>query len=150
MPLLFLQYFLFSRVKAEPSRSFRGVGNFFFTGFSIDMKVTQIQSGQIFRNEQQQPKRREFIDKLSDAVTNPRDVNDCVAVPRGIFKAYLLIMGGFGLLGISGALPAKLKNTKMVLNIAGNVLNVLSAIYFAKPFAVRGLSPTVKREDVNN
>ena len=33
------------------------------------------------------------------------DVNDCVAVPRGIFKAYLWIMGGFGLLGISGALP---------------------------------------------
>ena len=58
-------------------------------------------------------------------------------------------MGGFGLLGISGALPQKMKNTKMVLNIAGNILNFLSAIYFAKPFAFKGVSPTVKQEDLN-
>jgi hypothetical protein len=92
----------------------------------------------------------EFIDRFSNAVRNPRDVNDCVAVPRGIFKAYLFIMGGFAALGISGALPQKMKNTKMALNIVGNVLNFISAIYFAKPFAVKGVSPTVKREDVNN
>lgn len=113
------------------------------------MNISKIQTTTPnFRNEQ--PKKREFIDKFSEAVRNPRDVNDCVAVPRGIFKAYLFIMGGFGLLGISGALPQKMKNTKMMLNITGNILNFISAIYFAKPFAVKGLSPTVKREDVNS
>ncbi len=112
------------------------------------MNISKIQTiTPNFRNEQ--PKKREFIDKFSEAVRNPRDVNDCVAVPRGIFKAYLFIMGGFGLLGISGALPQKMKNTKMLLNITGNILNFISAIYFAKPFAVKGVSPTVKREDVN-
>lgn len=111
------------------------------------MKVSRIQPNLNFQNSQ--PQKREFIDVLTDAVKNPSDVNDCVAVPRGIFKAYLLIMGGFGLLGISGALPAKLKNTKMALNIAGNTLNVLSAVYFAKPFAIKGLSPTVKKENKN-
>ncbi len=112
------------------------------------MNISKIQTTPNFYNTQNQPK-REFIDKLTDAVKNQRDVNDCVAVPRGIFKAYLFIMGGFGLLGISGALPQKMKNTKMVLNIAGNVLNFISAIYFAKPFAVKGVSPTVKKEDIN-
>lgn len=112
------------------------------------MNISKIQTTPNFYNTQTPPK-REFIDRLTDAVKNPRDVNDCVAVPRGIFKAYLFIMGGFGLLGISGALPQKMKNTKMVLNIAGNVLNFISAIYFAKPFAVKGVSPTVKKEDIN-
>ncbi len=113
------------------------------------MNISKIQNiNTTFKNEP--PKKREFIDRLSYAVTNPRDVNDCVAVPRGIFKAYLFIMGGFGLLGVSGALPQKMKNTKMALNIAGNVLNFISAIYFAKPFVVKSLNPTVKREDVNS
>ncbi len=111
------------------------------------MNIQKIQSSQNFYSNQQQ--KPEFIDKLTGAIRNQRDVNDCVAVPRGIFKAYLFIMGGFGLLGISGALPQKMKNTKMVLNIAGNVLNFLSAIYFAKPFAFKGVSPTVKQEDLN-
>lgn len=118
----------------------------------IVMNISRIQNQvpQFKSIQKEQPKKREFIDVFSDAVRNPRDVNDCVAVPRGIFKAYLLIMGGFGLLGISGALPQKMKNTKMSLNIAGNVLNFLSAIYFAKPFAVKGVSPTVKKDEVNN
>lgn len=109
------------------------------------MNISKIQTTPNFQNTQQ-PQKREFIDKLTDAVRNPRDVNDCVAVPRGIFKAYLFIMGGFALLGISGALPQKMKNTKMALNITGNILNFISAIYFAKPFAVKGLSPTIKKE----
>lgn len=109
------------------------------------MQISQIQNKPNFYNNSK-PQKREFIDIISDNVRNPRDVNDCVAVPRGIFKAYLFIMGGFALLGISGALPQKMKNTKMALNITGNILNFVSAIYFAKPFAVKGLSPTIKKE----
>ncbi len=112
------------------------------------MNISKIQTSQNFYSTKQQQK-PEFIDKLTGVIRNQRDVNDCVAVPRGIFKAYLFIMGGFGLLGISGALPQKMKNTKMVLNVAGNILNILSAVYFAKPFAFKGVSPTVKKENLN-
>ncbi len=114
------------------------------------MKVQRIQPNTNFRNtETTQPKKREFIDFVSETVQNQRDVNDCVAVPRGIFKAYLWIMLGFGLIGISNALPQKMKVTKSALSIIGNACNILSAFYFAKPFAFKGVSPTVSREEVN-
>ena len=117
------------------------------------MKVSQIQS-QNFRNTQAQqqakePKKREFIDKLMGVVQNQQDVNDCVAVPRGIFKAYLWIMGGFGLIGIANALPQKWKVAKSTLAIVGNTMNVISAFFFAKPFAFKGVSPDAKMEDYN-
>ena len=35
------------------------------------------------------------------------------------------------------------------LAIIGNTMNILSALYFAKPFAFKGVSPTVKQEDYN-
>lgn len=98
---------------------------------------------------QKRDKKPEFIDKILGAVKNQDDINDCVAVPRGIFKAYLWIMSGFGLLGISGALPSKLAKTKSVLNIVGNICNIVSAFYFAKGFAFKGVSPTVKMKDIN-
>ena len=78
------------------------------------MRIQKIQSHQTFKNTSQQPPKKEFIDKLMGVVQNQRDVNDCVAVPRGIFKAYLWIMTGFGLIGISGALPQKFGKTKSI------------------------------------
>ena len=95
--------------------------------------------------------KREFIDVITDAVKNPRDVNDCVAVPRGIFKAYMLIMSGSALLALSGLIKGKRplgKTTKTTMIVLGWVLNTLSALYFAKPFAFKGLSPTVKKENL--
>ena len=86
----------------------------------------------------------EFIDKLLSKVQNQSDINDCVAVPRGIFKAYLWIMGGFGLIGIARALPAKWKTAKSALSITGNIMNIISAFFFAKPFAFKNVSPTIK------
>lgn len=94
----------------------------------------------------EQPKqKREFIDIILDKVKNPRDVEDCVTVPRGIFKAYILLMSGSSMMLISSALPKTLKKTKMLLNIGSAVLSAASAVFFAKPFAVKGLSPTVKK-----
>ena len=115
------------------------------------MKVQKIQNHTSFKSqaETQTTKKPEFIDKLMNVVQNQDDVNDCVAVPRGIFKAYIWIMGGFGLIGISNALPQKLKGLKSALAIVGNAMNIISAFYFAKPFAFKGVSPTVKQEDFN-
>ena len=123
---------------------------FKFLCFNNLMKVQSIQTTN-FKNavSKQEPKKPEFIDKLMGVVQNQRDVNDCVAVPRGIFKAYLWIMGGFGLIGIGGALPAKMKTAKSALIITGNIMNMISAFFFAKPFAFKGVSPTVDMKEVN-
>lgn len=115
------------------------------------MKVSKINNISYKQNPQvQQPKKREFIDVIADNVRNPRDVEDCVAVPRGIFKAYIYLMIGSSLMLSAAALPQKLKKSKMFLNIASAICSATSAVYFAKPFAVKGLSQTVNREDYQN
>ncbi len=115
------------------------------------MNISRIQTNQNFKNTtvQQQSKKPELIDKFLGEIRNQDDINDCVAVPRGIFKAYLWIMGGFGLLGISGALPKKFGKTKTTLNVIGNICNAISALYFAKGFAFKGNSPTVEMDKFN-
>ncbi len=112
------------------------------------MNISKIQTTTNFYNNQK-PQKREFIDVLADNVRNPRDVNDCVAVPRGIFKAYLYLMAGSSTMMLAGFMPKKWNAAKTATNILGVLLNFVSAIYFAKPFAVKGLSPTVKKEDIN-
>lgn len=110
------------------------------------MNISKIQTNQNFYNTQTHKPKREFIDIIADNVKNPRDVEDCVAVPRGIFKAYMYLMAGSGLLSIANFLPQKLKGMKTSFNILGCILNIISAVYFAKPFAIKGLVPTVKKE----
>ena len=109
------------------------------------MKVQQIQNlnFQSTVRAEMPAKKREFIDIIADNVKNPRDVQDCVAVPRGIFKAYILLMAASSLMLIAAATPNKFKGIKTTLNILSAILSGLSAVYFAKPFAVKGLSPTV-------
>ena len=109
------------------------------------MNVSKIQTRPNFYNNEK-PKKREFIDVIADNVKNPRDVQDFVAVPRGLFKAYIYLMAGSGLLSISNFLPNKWKGAKTTVNILGAILGIISAVYFAKPFAIKGLSPTVEKE----
>lgn len=114
------------------------------------MNISKIQTNTKFYNnfqaKSESNKKHEFIDILTENVRNPHDVNDCVAVPRGIFKAYLYLMGGSSVLMLANLIPAKLKKTKTAANMAGILLNFISAVYFAKPFAVKDLSPTVKKD----
>ena len=115
------------------------------------MKVSSISKVQFNNNpiDASKEHKKEFIDFIVDNVKNPRDVQDCVAVPRGIFKAYILLMIGSSLGMISGALPQKWKIAKILLNTSCAIFSAASAVYFAKPFAFKGLSETVKREDIN-
>ena len=131
--------------------SFYILANILFMCFNLSMNINRIQLNTNFRNSStlQQDKKPELIDKLMGVVQNQRDVNDCIAVPRGIFKAYLWIMTGFGLIGIATALPQKLAKTKSALSIVGNICNIMSAFYFAKPFAFKGVSPTVDMNEMN-
>lgn len=120
------------------------------------MNISKIQTNTNFynnfqaKNDSEKSKKREFIDVLTDNVKNPRDVNDCVAVPRGIFKAYLYLMAGSSTMMLANLLPQKWNGARKATNILGVILNFISAIYFAKPFAVKDLSPTIKREDLQN
>lgn len=120
------------------------------------MNISKIQTNTNFynnfqaKNDSEKSKKREFIDVLTDNVKNPRDVNDCVAVPRGIFKAYLYLMAGSSTMMLANFLPQKWNGARKATNILGVILNFISAIYFAKPFAVKDLSPTIKREDLQN
>ena len=110
------------------------------------MNISRIQTQPGFYNTPSKKPKREFIDVIADNVKNPRDVQDCVAVPRGIFKAYIYLMAGSGLLSISNFLPQNWKGTRTSLNVLGALLGIVSAVYFAKPFAIKGLSPTVKKD----
>ena len=97
----------------------------------MNMKVNKIQNTISYKATQPDKQKPEFIDKFTDAIKNPRDINDCIAVPRGIFKAYLLIMSGTGIIAIANLLPEQIKKlkfsgTKKVLSIAGWVLNILN------------------------
>ncbi len=114
------------------------------------MNINKIQTQPNFFSTNSNKPKREFIDIIADNIRNPRDVNDCVAVPRGIFKAYIYLMAGSGLMTIANFIPQKFKAIKNSLNITGAILNIISAVYFAKPFAVKGLSPTVRKEDIKN
>jgi len=119
------------------------------------MKVSRIQNDINFmktKTPEKQKNRREFIDVFTDAIKNQRDVDDCIAVPRGIFKAYLLIMAGTGLIAIANIIPSQTKRhgfgkAKTAMSITGWVLNILSAWFFAKGFAINGMSKTVNRDE---
>ena len=113
------------------------------------MNISKIQNTPNFYNNKKSQK-REFIDVLTENVKNPRDVNDCVAVPRGIFKAYLYLMAGSSTMMLANFLPEKWHAAKKFTNILGVILNFISAIYFAKPFAIKDLSPTVKNNSEMN
>ena len=58
-------------------------------------------------------------------------------------------MAGSSTMMLANFLPQKWNSAKKATNILGVILNFISAIYFAKPFALKGLSPTVKRENIN-
>ena len=56
-------------------------------------------------------------------------------------------MAGSSTMMLANFLPQKWKGAKTATNVLGVILNFISAIYFAKPFAVKDLSPTVNRND---
>ena len=111
------------------------------------MKIQKIITSTKFGNINKNREKREFIDVITDSVRNPRDIQDCVVVPRGIFKSYIYLMSGSSMMLMAAALPQKMKNTKAILNIFSAILSGISAVYFAKPFAVNGLSPTVNKNE---
>lgn len=116
------------------------------------MKIIRINNNLNFKGNEPNKRNKlnvmdNVIDCIEKSVKNPKDINDCVAVPRGIFKAYISLMTGTGLMAIANLLPQKATGIKKGVNLIGWGLNILSAYYFAKPFAFKGNVPTVTKEN---
>jgi len=88
-----------------------------------------------------QQKRTHLTDNFSTKIKNSADMNDCVNVPRTIFKGYLSFMVGTALM----SLGALVKNpvAKKTLNISAIGLTTFGTWAFVRPYVLKGAVPTV-------
>lgn len=108
------------------------------------MKVQQIQ--------QQYPKfksnsantKEKLTDKFSTKIKNSADMNDCVSVPRTIFKGYLAFMVGTALNGLAMFIPDKAKKIKTTMMVGGSLINTYGIWAFARPYILKDIVPTIK------
>ena len=118
------------------------------------MKVQKIQSQNNFKSVspvnksdnsvQQKELKESFTDKFSTRIKNSADLNDCVSVPRSVFKGYLAFMLGTSALTIGTFIPQKLKKLKTGLMVAGNLINLYGIWSFVRPYIITDAAPTVK------
>lgn len=106
------------------------------------MKVQKIQPQNYgFKSEEKQTKEK-LTDKFSSRIRNSADLNDCVAVPRSVFKGYLAFMLGTTMVFLGNYIPnKKLKNTAQ---IAGNLMNSWGVWSFVRPYVIKDATPTIK------
>lgn len=110
------------------------------------MKVQNIQQykSSFKSTEAEQPKKEKFTDKFSSKIRNSADLNDCVAVPRSVFKGYLAFMLGTAMLTLGSFLPQNSKGLKTGTLIAGNLINTWGVWSFVRPYVLKDATPTVK------
>lgn len=96
---------------------------------------------------QQPVKSKKPTDRFETYIKNTADMNDCIAVPRTIFKGYLGVMFGTALASIAGMLkPSKIKTG---LNIAAIGLSAFGTWSFARPYVLKGAVPNAKPSTKN-
>ena len=107
------------------------------------MKVQNIQqyTPKLTFNSAEQ--REKLTDKFSTKIKNSADMNDCVAVPRTIFKGYLAFMVGTALNGLAMFIPDKAKKIKTSMMVAGSLINTYGIWAFARPYILKDIVPTV-------
>ena len=89
-------------------------------------------------------KKESFTDKFSTRIKNSADLNDCVSVPRSVFKGYLAFMLGTAALTLGAFIPQKAKKVKNFILVAGNLVNLFGIWSFVRPYIVKDAAPTVK------
>ena len=89
-------------------------------------------------------KKESFTDKFSTRIKNSADLNDCVSVPRSVFKGYLAFMLGTAALTLGSFIPQKAKKVKNFILVAGNLVNLFGIWSFVRPYIVKDAAPTVK------
>ncbi len=96
-----------------------------------------------------QIKKKKFTDNFETKLKNSADMNDCISVPRTIFKGYLGIMFGTSIAAIANLIksPSKIKTA---MNIAAIGLSTYGTWSFARPYVLKGAVPTVKAGSKKN
>lgn len=92
------------------------------------------QNGTLTR-PQETPKRR-LTDKFQTMVVNSADMNDCLTVPRTIFKGYLGIMMGTTMCALS-SFATKFPKLKAGLNVAGLLTSAYGTWAFVRPYVLK-------------
>lgn len=106
------------------------------------MKVLKIQPQNYGFKSESPSKKEKFTDKFSSKIKNSADLNDCVAVPRSVFKGYLAFMLGTTIAYVANYIPnKKIKNS---MQIAGNLINTWGVWSFVRPYVIKDATPTVK------
>lgn len=89
--------------------------------------------------------KKHFTDNFQTKLRNSSDMQDCVTVPRTIFKGYLGIMVGTTLGSIASLLkPSKFKTAVAATGIATAMYGTWA---FVRPYILKGAVPTI---DLNN
>ncbi|MCM1265214.1 MAG: hypothetical protein NC200_03360 [Candidatus Gastranaerophilales bacterium] len=92
--------------------------------------------------------KKHFTDNFQTKVKNSADMQDCITVPRTIFKGYLGIMIGTTLGSIATLLkPSK---TKTAVAAAGIATAMYGTWAFVRPYILKGSVPTVDLSKQNN
>ena len=105
------------------------------------MKVQKIQ--QNYPKFKSQPQEN-ITDRFSTRNRNSADMNDCVAVPRTIFKGYLAFMVGTALNGLAMFIPEKAKPVKTTMMVTGSLINTYGIWAFARPYILKDVVPTIQ------
>ena len=106
------------------------------------MSINVQPNNSIKQTNPQLKNKSKFTDKFETKLRNSADMNDCVAVPRTIFKGYLGIM--FGTMLASGANLLKKGKLRTVTNIAALGLSAYGTWAFARPYVLEGAVPNTK------
>ena len=104
---------------------------------------TQISNNLINQYTTQKPAKKKFTDKFQTRLRNSADMNDCISVPRTIFKGYLGIMFGTTLAAGANLIKSPSK-VKTALNVAALGLSAYGTWSFARPYVLKDAVPTVK------
>ncbi len=114
------------------------------------MKVHNIQQQNNFNFKSTTQGKEKFTDKFSSRIKNSADLNDCVSVPRSVFKGYLAFMLGTAALTMGTFIPQSAKKLKTGVMVGGNLINLYGIWSFVRPYLVKDAAPTVKGSAVLN
>ena len=85
--------------------------------------------------------KEKFTDKFQTKLKNASDMQDCIVVPRTIFKGYLGIMTGTTLGSVASLMkPSPLKKAVALSGIATALYGTWA---FVRPYITKGVVPTV-------
>lgn len=90
----------------------------------------------------QQPQKKHLTNNFETRLRNSADMNDCIAVPRTIFKGYLGVMFGTTLATVAGMMKKSKLKTGMALSAIA--LSTYGTWSFARPYVLKGAVPNVQ------